>query len=88
MLPSSHALFVAIIELLRISDGPKTSKEIDAAVAKDLNISKSDLEVLHSGSRTKFSYRMAWERTHAKNKGLIAPLPGRKWQITDEGKRS
>ncbi len=87
MLPSSYDLFVAMMHELRLSDIPKNAKEIDLAVAKALNISQSDLEELHSGNRTKFAYRMAWERTHAKNKGLITPLPGRKWQVTDEGRR-
>lgn len=83
MIPSSAALNNALIEVLKANPIGLKSKEIDNLVAISLKISDDDLKLIRSGTRTEFAYRMAWERTHAKSKGLISKLPQGYWQIVN-----
>lgn len=80
-LPSTTELRDALLKVLAgYSDG-LTTPEIDRAVAIELNLSADQLAVIRSGSRTEFAYRLAWERTHAKAKGLIIRTSSRTWKI-------
>jgi restriction endonuclease Mrr len=85
--PSSKVLLSELLKVLQDANEPLSGKDIDDLVAKRLNVSPEAIRAIRSGSRTEFSYRLAWERTHAKQKGLIARVPGRKWVITESGKR-
>lgn len=86
MLPNSAALTRALLEVLREHPNGLNSKAIDRLAAQKLGLSEYDLNVIRSGTRTEFAYRMAWERTHAKAKGYISKNEFRLWQITDSGK--
>jgi restriction endonuclease Mrr len=86
LLPNSAALNSALLKVLREHPTGLNSKEIDRLAAQELGLSKDDLNVIRSGARTEFAYRMAWERTHAKAKGYISKNEFRLWQITDSGK--
>ena len=79
-LPSSSDLRDALLKVLANSPVGLTTKEIDKAVAAVLNLTSQQLDVIHSGNRSEFSYRLAWERTHAKTKGLIERTSARTWK--------
>ena len=80
-LPTASELRDALLQvLLNFPDGA-SSKELDGAVAEKLNLTAEQLSVIRTGSRTEIAYRLAWERTHAKNKGLIEKLVNRKWRL-------
>ena len=82
MIPNSATLQQALLQVLREYPLGLSSKEIDRLTAIKLNLAKEDLELIRSGSRTEFAYRMAWERTHAKAKGLITKGNSRNWIIS------
>ena len=86
MLPNSAALTSALLEVLKEHPNGLKSKDIDRIASQKLNITEEDLNVIRSGSRTEFAYRMAWERTHAKAKGYIEKNEFKLWLITDSGK--
>lgn len=80
-LPSTSELRDALLKVLAGSPGGLSTSEIDKAVAQELNLTESQLGIIHSGNRTEFAYRLAWERTHAKAKGLIVRTLTRTWKI-------
>lgn len=84
MLPNSLELSKALLEVLGEHPSGLQSKEIDKLVAIKLNLSIDDLNRIRSGSRTEFAYRMAWERTHAKAKGLIKKREKGIWSISNQ----
>jgi len=81
MIPNSETLGNALIEVLRANPAGLKSKQIDNIVANNLKITDEDLKIIRTGNRSEFSYRMAWERTHAKSKGKISRLPDGVWRI-------
>ena len=80
-LPSNSELRDALLKVLAGSPGGLSTSEIDKAVAQELNLTESQLGIIRSDNRTEFAYRLAWERTHAKAKGLIVRTSTRTWQI-------
>jgi|LauGreSuBDMM15SN_2_FD.fasta_scaffold114656_1 restriction endonuclease Mrr len=81
-LPVSAQLESALLKVLREAGGPLKSNEIDEKVALELKLTPEQMAILHSGSRTEISYRLAWVRTKAKKKGLLERLPTNKWTLT------
>jgi restriction endonuclease Mrr len=80
-LPSTAELRDGLLKVLADSPTGLSSREIDAAVAKHLNLTSDQLALIRSGTRTEFAYRLAWERTHAKAKGLIIRTATRTWKL-------
>jgi len=80
-LPPASDLREAILQILVEFPDGASSSVIDQAVAEKLNLTSEQLSVIRSGNRTEFAYRLAWERTHAKNKGLIEKLGNRNWKL-------
>jgi restriction endonuclease Mrr len=80
-LPATAELRDALLKVLAGSPDGLTTPEIDKAVAAELNLSADQLALIRSGNRTEFAYRLAWERTHAKAKGLILRTSSRTWKI-------
>ena len=83
-LPVSTQLETALLKVLREAGVPLKSSEIDKKVAIELKLTPEQLAILHSGSRTEISYRLAWVRTKAKKKGLIEKLSTNKWALAPE----
>jgi restriction endonuclease Mrr len=80
-LPGTTELRDALLRVLAESPDGLPTNVIDAAVAEKLNLTPEQLSVIRTGNRTEFSYRLAWERTHAKNKGLIEKTSSRTWKL-------
>ena len=80
-MPTTKALQDALLAVLRENPEGLTTSQIDQLVAKKLELSAEQLSVIRSGNRTEVSYRLAWERTHAKKKGLIEKTATRTWRI-------
>ena len=80
-LPSTPELRDALLMVLEGFPDGISSTQIDAAVSERLNLTPEQLSVIRSGNRTEFAYRLAWERTHAKNKGLIEKVGSRNWKL-------
>jgi restriction endonuclease Mrr len=80
-LPTTPELRNALLQVLEGFPDGISSSQIDAAVSERLNLTPEQLAVIRSGNRTEFAYRLAWERTHAKNKGLIEKVGSRNWKL-------
>ena len=80
-LPTTPELRDALLKVLEGFPDGISSSQIDAAVSEHLNLTQEQLSVIRSGNRTEFAYRLAWERTHAKNKGLIEKVGSRNWKL-------
>ena len=82
-LPGSSELESSTLRVLSASGGSLKSCEIDNLVIADLKLTSEQLSILHSGSRSEVSYRLAWVRTKAKQKGLIERLPTNQWKLAN-----
>ena len=81
MIPDSRTLRITLLEILRDYPGGLNNRDIDALVASKLNLTDEDLKKIRTGNRTEFSYRMSWERTHAKSKGEIIRVGASAWKL-------
>ncbi len=78
--PSKCELMDAIIEVLTINGSAMTTSAINDAVAKKLNLSKSQLsKESETASGTEYSYRMRWARTELKQKRQITNPKRGEW---------
>lgn len=80
-LPTSRELNDALLAVLAKAPNGMTTAEMDLAVANLLGLSQEQRTHLRSGSRTELSYRLAWERTHAKKAGKISRVGTRTWKL-------
>ncbi len=83
LIPDSNTLRKALLDVLNENPAGLTTLEIDAFVASKLVLSDEDMKKIRVGNRTEFSYRMSWERTHAKAKGEIVRVSARFWRSTN-----
>ena len=82
-LPPASELRDALLQVLKEFPEGTSSSVVDKAVAESLKLTSEQLSVIRSGNRTEFAYRLAWERTHAKNKGLIEKIGSRYWKLVN-----
>ncbi len=80
-LPTTKQLKEAMLAVLKQFPEGLRTEEIDLKVADQLALTPEQRVVLRSGNRTELSYRLAWERTHAKKAGLIERTSARTWKI-------
>jgi len=78
-------LFNPTIEALHKLGGSASVPEIEEEVSKILNLSDEEINDVHRGSVTKFSYRLAWSRNYLKRYGLIENSARGVWALTSEG---
>jgi restriction endonuclease Mrr len=81
-LPKNIELLDSIIRVLDASKSPMSSADIDMAVAEELEMLQSQLEIMRTPSRSEYKYRMAWARTKLKSQGLIQKLENGSWEIS------
>lgn len=81
MIPDSRVLRETLLEILKEHPDGLNNKNIDSLVALKLNLPDEDFKKIRSGNRTEFSYRMSWERTHAKSKGEIIRIGASVWKL-------
>ncbi len=81
-MPKNIELLDSIIRVLDASKSPMSSADIDMAVAEELEMLQSQLEIMRTPSRSEYKYRMAWARTKLKSQGLIQKLENGSWEIS------
>ncbi|MFZ4701178.1 MAG: restriction endonuclease [Candidatus Methylumidiphilus sp.] len=84
-IPPYRELFNPLLNALRNLGGSASSQEMEDMVGKDLNLLETDLEEIHKGSQTKFSYNLAWARTYLKSYGLLENSSRGVWALTENG---
>ena len=82
-IPTRKELLSQIVLLLKSSKSGLTTNEIDSKVAEALKLEESVTKILHSGTRTKYSYEMAWARSMGKKEGHLI-LNNRLWSVANE----
>lgn len=86
-LPSDPHLIDALIKAMHRLGRSASIDEQEAEVARLLSLPKSDLDEIQAGTRTKFSYRLAWARTYLKGLGLLRSVDRAVWELTEEGRK-
>ena len=79
-MPSSVELEGAIASVLKQEGASLTNEQISEKVIKLLKISEDVSKIMHSASRTELDYRLAWARTKASKKNLIARVGPKTWK--------
>lgn len=85
--PETSRFDEAILTELRKQGGATTNAILERGVAQQLRLSTEALEQLHAperGSRTEFSYRLAWAKTRLKAKGLIERTGTKSWRLVGD----
>ena len=78
-------LFNPTIQALKNLGGSAAISEIEDEVSKILDLSEDEINDIHNGSRTKFSYRLAWARSYLKNGGILENSKRGVWVLTQKG---
>ncbi|NQS90392.1 restriction endonuclease [Patescibacteria group bacterium] len=78
-------LFNPSLEALHALGGSGTISEIEEEVANILHLTEEEINEIHRGNRTKFSYLLAWARNYLKNYGLLENSSRGVWALTGEG---
>ena len=82
MIPDSRVLRQALLEVLKDNPDGLNNRIIDSLVASKISLPDDDFKKIRNGNRTEFSYRMSWERTHAKSRGEIIRIRAGVWKLT------
>jgi restriction system protein len=86
-LPKSSQLIEVSLQVLKDLGGSGTSKDIDLRAIALLGLSAEQVALKHSDgstNRTEIQYRLAWARTLAKRKGLIASSRRSVWFVVQK----
>ena len=83
--PSSGELETALLQVLCANLQGLTVQEIEVQVGDLLKISPESLQMKRPDGRSEFGYRLAWARTHAKQKGFVKNLRFSTWLISEAG---
>ncbi|MEE8578269.1 MAG: restriction endonuclease [candidate division Zixibacteria bacterium] len=83
--PKYDEMFNALIAALQELGGSASILELEEGTSRALGLSEDDLSQSHDGSRSKFSYNLAWTRTYLKNYGLLENSARCVWSLTPQG---
>jgi restriction system protein len=78
-------MFNPLLSALRELGGSGSNSEIEDKVAEILKLSDDDINIIHKGNRSKFSYRLAWTRNYLKRYGLLENSSRGVWSLTKQG---
>jgi restriction system protein len=60
-------------------------EEMEERIAADLQLTDEQLNEIHRGNTSKFTYRLAWARNYLKRYGLLENSSRGVWALTEEG---
>jgi len=83
--PKYDEMFNSLLKALNELGGSASISEMEVRVALILKLTDSQLEEIHKGSSTKFSYRLAWTRNYLKRYGLVENSTRGVWALTSKG---
>ena len=83
--PKYYELFNPLLAALRELGGSASIPELEESVSRILGLSDDDINQIHKGNRTKFSYNLAWARTYLKRYGLLDNSDRGVWSLSDRG---
>jgi restriction endonuclease Mrr len=82
--PSSKMLLDSLVQVLKDTNVPLSSSEIDDKVITKLKLPDEITKKIRQGNRTEIKYRLAWCRTKAKQTGLIKKNSNNSWQLIED----
>jgi restriction system protein len=83
--PKYYELFNPLLRALRELGGSGSIPELEETVSRTLGLSEEDINEIHRGNRTKFSYNLAWARTYLKRFGLLENSDRGVWALSEKG---
>ncbi len=81
-------LFNPTLTALQNLGGSGSVPEIEEQVATILNLTDEQINEIHRGNTSKFTYRLAWARNYLKRFGLLENSTRGVWALTEEGIKS
>lgn len=81
-------LFNPTLTALQNLGGSGSVPEIEEQVATILNLTDEQINEIHRGNTSKFTYRLAWARNYLKRYGLLENSSRGVWALTKEGIKS
>lgn len=84
-IPTYDHLFQPLLEALHALGGSASITEQEDRVAEIMNFSEKEISEIHRGTRTKFSYRLAWARNYLKRYGILENSSRGVWTLTARG---
>lgn len=86
--PKYDDLFNPLLKAMHKLGGSASISEQEDEVVSMLKLSDRDVAEIHSGSRTKVSYRLAWARNWLKHYGILANSARGIWALTPLGQKT
>jgi restriction system protein len=87
-IPKYDGFFEPLLAVMHQLGGSASVAEQEDAVASLLNLSPKEISEVHSGNRTKVSYRLAWARTYLKRFGILENSARGIWSLTPLGSKT
>ena len=84
-IPKYDDLFNPLLKAMHKLGSSASVSEQEELVSSILNLSESDVSLIHKGNRTKLSYNLAWARTYLKKYGLLDNTTRGVWILTSKG---
>lgn len=79
------ALINPTLKALKELGGSANSTEIEEKIIENLKLTDDEVNEIHSGSRTKLNYQLAWAKNNLKNYGLLENSSRGVWSLTEKG---
>lgn len=86
--PKYEDLFNPILQALHELGGSASVAELEDKVIQIMSLVEEQISQVHSGSRTKLDYNLAWARYYLKSFGLIDNSKRGIWTLTPKGLRT
>jgi restriction system protein len=86
--PKYYELFNPLLSALSDLGGSGSISELEEKVAENMRLPDEDVNQIHKGNRTKFSYNLAWARTYLKRYGLLDNSSRGVWSLSQAGLQS
>ncbi len=71
-LPKTRELYNLILQILLTHGGSLPVKELESLIADSLHLTNAERLEMHSATKTKLSYKVAWARYYLKKQGLLS----------------
>ncbi len=83
--PKYDQMYNELLGALHTLGGSGSVQELEEEVSDLLKLTDEDINEIHRGNRTKFSYRLAWTRNYLKRFGLLENSRRGIWALTQKG---
>lgn len=84
-IPKYYEMYNALLKALHELGGSAAVSEMEDKVAENLQLTEEQINEIHRGNRTKFSYRLAWAINYLKRYGLLENSSRGVWALTKKG---